>query len=257
MQLNLLASLNQDSIREVAFPLREILEGSLYYPCSGIDGTPIRHWMLGVNSFVYADFLISRDAYQAALLQEPVHAYRIVAQRDVTLDELAPRGWSKGAPKEVDQDAYENAIRRATRTNCELFALWSVFERLPYKTEAYGPERFSLLHVRAEGVAAYRALYCANEVLPKVVCFIRPGLAFGGNYRGYEAALASAMLGHPRGLPERFLYSYWGDTPAMEIPFKHWYTRALSSPMTYDGHPEEHVMLFGLGGTGSTQQEML
>lgn len=55
MNKNLLDEISQETIGSMSFPLREVLEGSLYYPASGTDGSPIRHWQLGVNSFVYVD----------------------------------------------------------------------------------------------------------------------------------------------------------------------------------------------------------
>ena len=41
--------------------------------------------------------------------------------------------------------------------------------------EDHGPERFSLLYVRGEGVATFAGLYAANKVSPKALAIIQPG----------------------------------------------------------------------------------
>jgi hypothetical protein len=246
MNLDFLESINAESIWEVKFPLLDALENSLYYPCSGVDGTPIRHWVLGVNSFVYADFSLTLSQYLQALVQQPVHGYRVVAQRNVIIEEIAPRGWSKGAPPEVDLGEYDEVVRHATRVDKELFALWSVFERLPSKGDAYGPRRFSLLHLRAEGVATYAALYSTNSIRPKILCFIRPGLAFGGNYHSYVPALVTVLQSNAAGIPEELLWEHHGqESRQPDVPFGTWYPKRLSPPLACDDKEGCYVTLFG------------
>ena len=56
--------LTADLIANGPVPLDDMLKDSLYYPASYDDGTPIKlcntTWQgLGVNSYVYCDFLLS------------------------------------------------------------------------------------------------------------------------------------------------------------------------------------------------------
>ncbi len=41
-------------------PLRELLEGALYYPSSGTDGDPVKYMGTLIQSFVYTDYGASR-----------------------------------------------------------------------------------------------------------------------------------------------------------------------------------------------------
>lgn len=101
MQVQLLREINADNIEHRPFPLSEILEGSLYYPGSGIDGTPIRNWSLGVNSFVYVDLSWTQESYLRALSEQPVYGYHIVAQRHVKQQELPQQLlWEHAADQE-------------------------------------------------------------------------------------------------------------------------------------------------------------
>ena len=62
-----LKSLSREQIENDNFPLDKVINASLYYPASGCDGSPIRHWEIGVDCFVYADMLITKQDYQHAV----------------------------------------------------------------------------------------------------------------------------------------------------------------------------------------------
>ena len=245
MQIDILHEINSSNIERLPFPLGEILEGSLYYPGSGIDGTPIRNWSLGVNSFVYVDMSWSQASYLKALSDHPVHGYHIAGQRDVRQHELTPNGYNMTMPASLSQQEYEIAMRINKAGPENAFALWSVFERDSDRNDSFGPERFSLLHIRAEGVAAYEAIYVANGYLPKILAFIRPGLAFGGNYGTFELALMEVMKRSLRGVPQQLLWEHAHDkAPSLHEPWSIYYRRKIQGPLKRDEGKEYAVSLF-------------
>lgn len=255
MSPELLDSISAASIRYMDFPLADLLENSLYYPCSGIDGTPIRHWQLGVSSFVYADFFIPIEEYQEAI--KGLWGYEVVAQKLIEEEQLGIAGWQHVMPSTVDAEIYRDALAFVRFSKKSFFALWSILERKPMKGSDFGPSRFSLLHIRAEGIATYNALYASQGRKPKIVCFIRPGLAFGFNYSGYEDALAGSLLSGTGGIPEQLLYEHWlEDCDAPCKPFDILYKRKLVGPLLYDGN-DGFVSLFSTAAPNVIRKEWI
>jgi hypothetical protein len=55
------------------------------------------------------------------------------------------------------------------------FAVWYIFDRDKDRDEDHGPQRFSLLYLCADGIAAYQELYWQNHAAPEVLAIIQPG----------------------------------------------------------------------------------
>ena len=47
----------------VPLNIENILKDSLYYPACGVNGTPVKHLVGNIFSFVYADYGIRRDVF--------------------------------------------------------------------------------------------------------------------------------------------------------------------------------------------------
>ena len=175
----------------------------------------------------------------------PVHGYHITGQRDVRQHELTPNGYNMTMPASLSQQEYEIAMRINKAGPENAFALWSVFERDSDRNDSFGPKRFSLLHIRAKGVAAYEALYVANGCIPKILAFIRPGLAFGGNYGTFELALVEVMERSPRGAPRQLLWVHACDkAPSLNAPWSSYYRIKTQGPLKRDECKEYAVTLF-------------
>lgn len=254
MRIEILRGLSTANIQQFPFPLQEVLEDSLYYPGSGVDGTPIRNWSLGINSFVYVDLSWSKESYRRALSEQPVRGYHIVAQREVLQQELTPSGYNSLPPSGLACQDYEMAMRINGASPDNAFAVWTVFQRDRDRDNSYGPERFSLLHVRAEGVAAYAALYLSNGCLPRILAFVRPGLAFGGNYRAFEQAMIQVMEQSQRGVPKQLLWEHGKDiVPALHESWTRHYRHKVQGPLKRDSCTGYCVSLFEVPSeSGST-----
>jgi hypothetical protein len=180
-----LSAVSPSTIQDATFPLGDILRNSLYYPASGFDGDPVAYLAGNILSFIYVDYSHTREQLDVALANPGFRGYEVIARRDVTERELAPRGWESP------------------------FCSWTVLQRLDGFRANHGPSRFSLLYLRADGVAAFQALFVANGVVPKGVAIIQPGHAFGGNWTDFtdpESIFARFVLGNPPGQPELLLY---------------------------------------------------
>ncbi len=105
-----LLSLTKQGIETEAFPLHEVLENSLYYPASGLDGSPIRHWSIGVNSFVYADMSVTKASYEEALAHGAFRGYQVLASKQLHPTDLTPAGWVVQIPKCLDAGVYKRLV---------------------------------------------------------------------------------------------------------------------------------------------------
>lgn len=237
---------------ECAFPLKTVLQDSLYYPACGKDGSPVRHAnALKVNSFVYADTFTTHDDLDRALATESFRGYRIVGQRDLTPDDLLPHGWELRLPKgcnETVHKAYADAMRRADASPSTAFGCWIVFERDPTLSDQHGPASLSLLYIRGEGAATYQALYVEQKILPKILAIIRPGTGLGGNFAMFEEFLRDVVRMHPLGMPPQMLQ--WHPTNEQnQMPDPVWfkfYPKKLLGPLDKDHEPEFSLSLFEL-----------
>jgi len=199
-----LTDLSSAEVMNGPFPLRELLQDSLYYPSSGFDGDPVRHLAGNILSFIYVDYGHSRDEFVNALKSPGFRGYDLVGTRSVTERELTPNGWRPTPPTRADgaPSRYHDWIKNP-------FCSWSLFQRIEGVPANHGPSRFSLLYLCADGVAAFQALYVANSAFPKVVAVIQPGHAFGGNWTDYtnpKQIFARSVLGNTGGQPEVLLY---------------------------------------------------
>lgn len=211
-----LRNLTAESIREGAFPLKQILKDSLYYPSSGFDGDPVKYMAGNLHSFIYVDYGHGRDEFERALEQPGFHGYELVAKRSVTKQELAPGGWKPILPAPEDGNPYQSP-----HDGIEPYCIWAVFQRAAEVAADHGPDRFSLLYLYADGVAAFQALYLGNAAVPKAIAVIQPGHGFGGNWTDYtnpELIFARSVLRNPRGVPEYLLYGGIGGPDVYRRP---------------------------------------
>lgn len=231
-------------------PLLDLLRDSLFYPASGVDGSPIRHAnVLGVNSFVYVDTSFDKTTFDRLIKDHPIRGYHIYGIRELQQSDLIPDGWSPQIPKELLQtlDRYVEAMKISGANPSSAFARWIIFERDENLTDEHGPSSLSLLYIRGEGIATYQALYIEQKILPKIFAIIRPGTSFGGNFSNFYEALNSVMQMHNLGLPEFILNWHSKDEPVKNrvyTPLNEIYTEMVNSSLLKDGEEYFRISLF-------------
>ncbi len=192
-------------------PIREVLEGSLYYPSSGRDGDPVRYLSGFAHSFVYVDYGVTKEGLLESL-KDPKYSfkgYNLLGMREVCESELVPNGWTPIPPLPKDGNP-----KSGHRIEAPPFGIWAVFGREASLGPDHGPERFSMLFVGGDGVASFQALYIGNRCAPRVIAIIQPGHGFGGNWTNYEERdllLGRSVMDYnlSSGVPQYLLFGGW------------------------------------------------
>lgn len=206
MNLNYLANLSKKSIEEDKIPLDAILQDSLYYPSSGLDGDPVRHFSNLFNSYVYVDYGVKQKDLIAEL-DRGFNGYYLYASRDVTREDLSYDNWRPPVIRRNLAEALERCYEFKDVSPVHAFCKWMVFEK--HDDSKQGPARFSLLYLNADGVAAFHALYYSRNIAPKGIAIIQPGEGFGGNwtfYRDTEDPLYQFVSTNKGGMPKYLIF---------------------------------------------------
>ena len=211
-RMNFLDNITKEQIEKGDFPLQQILDKSLYYPSCGFDGGVIRDCNtsgrdLNIKSFIYCDYATGEESFEG--MKNSFLGYHVVGSRNVAQSELIPNGWSPSYPLNVRSEVY---FRH--RDAWKPFIRWTVYERDANRTEAHGPERFSLLYLGGEGVATYQALYWTNKISAKVLAIIQPGTGFGLNWTDFRAPgkpLHWVVNENASGKPDIIYYGGYGS----------------------------------------------
>ena len=178
-----LSNLTKKMIEEERIPLEEILQDSLYYPSSGLDGDPVRHFSNLFNSYVYVDYGVTKKDLIAEL-DRGFNGYYLFASRDVTRDDLSFDSWRPPVLRKDLTDYLKHCYERMDVSPVHAFCKWMVFEK--YDDSKQGPSRFSLLYLYADGVFTFHALYSSRNISPKGIAIIQAGEGFGGNWTDYR-----------------------------------------------------------------------
>jgi len=212
MKIDWLSSISKQSIEEDKIPLEEILQDSLYYPSSGLDGDPVRHFSNLFNSYVYVDYGVTKKDLIAEL-DRGFNGYYLFASRDVTREDLSYGNWR---PPTLGKDRthwIKHYYERYEVNPVHAFCKWMVFEK--YDDSKQGPARFSLLYLYADGVFTFHALYSSRNISPKGIAIIQDGSAFGGNWTGYSSTtepLYQFVSTNKGGMPKYLIYGgYAGE----------------------------------------------
>lgn len=134
------------------FNLKEVLKDSVYYPCSATDGKLVKVFRGNFFSFVHVDYGLTKKQIDDALIQYPFKGFRIIYRESLDPHELVPT-------------AFKNIHFNSVIKGMTPFAEWLIFENEE-------KERFSLLHICAEGVESYRDLYTRNKLNPIALAII-------------------------------------------------------------------------------------
>ena len=187
-------------------PLKKLLVDSLYYPASGINGTPIKFLVGNVYSFIYADLGTGHEEFLRDLRHNPPLGYDLIYQREVTVDEIAE---SNFVPAPFEISATELNLLLDLQCDVEPFGHWSIWRSLNSDLA------FSLFFLRGEINAVFQGLYVQNHEKPKYLAIIQPGHADGilawEDIRSNNSHFHDLVIGNPAGAPEYIISGHTGS----------------------------------------------
>lgn len=208
-----LAKIDPNRLGEAEPPIDDILRQSLYYPACGIDGSAISRLGGLCHSFIYVDCAETKGNLEKALREGGFRGYSLIGRRSIDRSELNPNhNWRPRIPATwqgthcysekrfiLDRGELAGILSRWCDESLNpFFCDWMIFERDEGFTDNHGPERFSLMFLCAEGIAAYQALFVDRGIAPLALAIIRPGSWMGNNFDDYEqpnSLFAHVVLG--------------------------------------------------------------
>ncbi len=224
-------------------PLDLILPNSLFYPGSRIDGDPIKYLSHSTNSFVYCDYGVPKKLWESELSRKCFRGYTLALHRPLAPAEIAPTGFTLPPLEPEDEELTRRDV--CTGGVDYLRFEWLIYERDRAASPAHGPQRFSLLFLGVDGVAAFHTLYVQRfRAAPSVVAIIQAPMGFGNNWTDFErpnGPLARSVLGNPAGAPLALFYGGpdFGDATKQQqflaAPCWPTYSRLADSSAKHDG----------------------
>jgi len=170
--------------------IKLILNRSLFYPCSGRDGDPIKFLGGFIHSFIYADNGVTSNQV-ANSLNNPERNF-------------------KGYFVEYEMRDHFYGYS----------SIWFILKRTKDYGLEHGPDRLSLLYISGNDLITFKNLYVKNNTYPEVVVLIKSGFMGSDNY-DKDGGLAQAVLNNPNGCPAYMLEcvskgrerecSFWGE----------------------------------------------
>jgi len=180
------------------------LKECVYYPCSGVHGTPIKFLSKRFQRFFYADYKIDRNQLIESI--GGIKGYQLSEMVDLTSEDVFGMSWI-----DFEQD-HQITISKLTREFSKPFIALSVLERTPGFGSDHGPKKLEILFACSEAIATYKSSLSRRRIVPKCLVHIRSGIALGGNYFDYPQVLSSALLANRGGLPDFMLYDRNGSS---------------------------------------------
>lgn len=180
------------------FDLDQFLANSVYYPCSGFDGTPVKFLGRRFQQFLYADYGKSLDDLNVAIRCHGFLGYLPEDEHDVPLSKLANGRLAELSANGGNQGGFARRIR---------------FARTPHFSDQHGPRYFDLIYTNIEAIRIFSSVYSSRDITPKCLVYIRPGTAFGGNYSEYPELLECHVKLNRAGLPEFLLFDGFIGNP--------------------------------------------
>ena len=183
------------------FSKEELIEGSVYYPGSGIDRSIIHAYSGFAHSFIYSDYGVEKsfvlenfkklEGYDVLLLKELnehddlIGTFQDLQYLNLNREDFYPR-IDQSKSISVRLQHLEEKIRYPHDPSDQDFCIWIVYQRRLTVNIGHGPERISLLYVRGEGVATYKKLYNNNNLKPVAIVINKADIGFGRNWTLFE-----------------------------------------------------------------------
>jgi hypothetical protein len=219
-------------------PIVDLLQGSVFYPASAMDGRPVKYLGGYSHSFVYADCNVTQDSLITYL--DTFKGYRLYYSRSVAREELCFKSFQPLPLEPNDGDPSSLHVWPGLSP----YSIWAVYKRQSGFDEDHGPERFSLLFVGGEGAATFQSLYYSNQCSPSAIALSKCD-AFTGNWTQFynpRKILARSVIQNPHGIPD-YLFCDRGPEPPWP-----WYPilqHTVVSVLDYDGITHQRLYLWG------------
>lgn len=179
--------------------VNSFLRNCVFYPCSSLHGTPVKFLSSRFHRFLYCDYSITRDDFQAAVQSPGFRGYRLASTSDLDPVNVLGVTWEK----------FRKSHKKTTSALhfewLDPFIIFCTFQREPEFTENHGPELIELMFVRAESVATLEHVFRKRGFPASCLVHVRSGIGCGGNYSEYPQMLEKALLSNKGGLP-RFIF---------------------------------------------------
>ena len=189
--------------------LRPFLERCVFYPCSELDGAPVKLLGKKFQAFFYVDYFISRGRFQRECHRGGFRGYDCGTLIDIPLDAVFGSNWDAIKQEIAAIPELSGNLHWQEKPEQE-FAALAKFNRLPGFGAPHGPESFSLLFASCEATLAYLAAFNQAGIAPECLCYIRPGIGFGGGYSEYPERLSQIIRQNRAGLPRHVLIDETG-----------------------------------------------
>ncbi len=159
----------------------------VYYPGSEYDGQPIETFNVAhyAHLFFYVDYLVNRENVIRELTKEnALKGYKNIGMIEYDEKDLSPNGWTphyRPTPEDIS--------RMMDSLTDNPYCLVFVFERKDNYTDEHGCDRFAVVALKADGIAAYDALFANNKKAPDMLILQDHGYGNNYNYFGRGGAL--------------------------------------------------------------------
>lgn len=182
------------------------LEECVYYPCSGLHGTPVKLLSKRFNKFLYIDYMVDSDQLHSEMTKG-FKGYKAISEARTPPELVIGKSWHDY------QEEHRSQISKIPFTWENPFIVLYKLERMQDYDERHGPLNFEFMFCRSEAVSSYLSIFSQKRITPKCLVHIRSGMGFGGNYSKYPTDLGNAVLNSRAGLPQNILYDCMGSTP--------------------------------------------
>lgn len=182
------------------------LRECVYYPCSGLHGTPVKFLGKKFQKFFYADYMTERKQLEMSIRREGFRGYQLCAMEEIDPEIVFGMSW-----EEVKRKHYDT-ISRVPFPWFDPFVLLCRFKRKPHFMDDHGPEMIELMFTRCEAIATFISAFSRRNIAPQCLVHVRSGIGFGGNFSAYPKELKRVLLANTGGLPKFMLYDRLGST---------------------------------------------
>lgn len=200
-----------------SFCKEDVISGSVYYPGAGIDYSIINAYSGFAHSFIYADYGVDKGeileriqhlaGYEVVLIKELRHKDIVIdnlEELELIEDDFYPR-LSYGDTIAERLKSHHRRMKHMNEGNDHNFCIWIVYQRRSTANPGLGPDRLSLLYIRGEGVATYKAIYNKNKIKPVAIVIARADIGFGRNWTLFEqnnAVFERIVRANKAGIPK-------------------------------------------------------